>query len=148
MRNRFAIFLLVAFASFTVWAATNGITVVPEQPLASSNGPYPTTKEDLWKLGIGIVTPLIVWGLAQIPDLPSPILPLLTPLLGLGIGLLLKSLNALHLSWMDMAQAGALGVFVREMFNQWVTQQTVKARAAKAVAKAAAVSPSPPPANP
>jgi hypothetical protein len=125
--------LLCYLASFVIVSAhgeTNGVTVQPEVPLKSSNGPYPTTQEDIWKMGIAVLTPVIVWGVSFIPKIPSPVLPAITPFVGILIGLGLKQLGSLHLSWVDMGQAGALGVFVRELVNQWVTQQVQKARAA------------------
>lgn len=47
----------------------------------------------------------------------------MTPFLGIVLGLLLKWAGTVELSWIDMAQAGAMAVAVREIFNQAVTKR-------------------------
>lgn len=84
---------------------------------------FPRTKEQFWTWGISLITPIIIYGFGKIPQLPRPVLPLLTPLVGLLLGVALQKLAALNLTWMDMAQAGTVAVFIRESVNQLVTKQ-------------------------
>lgn len=112
--RKFSIFLLLATATAAL-AATNQTDFGADA--------LPTTKEAFWKWGIGAITPIIVWGLSKIPNIPRPILPTVTPLVGVGLGFLLNWLGKQNLGWVDMAQAGALGVFIREVVNQWATKQ-------------------------
>lgn len=92
-------------------------------------------REDIWKAVIAIVTPGIVYLIGKIPPLPRWVLPSITPLVGLGLGLILKYLGAANLAWVDMAQAGALAVFVREVINQTITKQVKPLEESKTEAK-------------
>lgn len=123
MRTRLTTFWYVAsavaFAGVIVSLfaqATNGV------PVPVDTAPLPQTKSEFWTFAIAFVSPLIVWGVSKIPDLPKKILPAITPLVGIGLGAGLKWLEAANLTWVDTAQAGALAVFIREVFNQWVTR--------------------------
>ena len=83
-----------------------------------------TTTSQLWAYGIAVVTPLIVQGVRWlVPKVPTWALPTMAPFLGILVGLALNAVGAAHLSWVDSAQLGALGVFVREVFNQYVTKR-------------------------
>jgi hypothetical protein len=88
-----------------------------------TTAPLPSGKTEFWTWAISIVTPLIVYGFGKIPQLPRPVLPILTPVIGVALGLIMRKLVALNLSWVDMAQAGAVAVFIRESVNQLVTKQ-------------------------
>lgn len=88
-----------------------------------ATAPLPSGKTEFWTWAISIITPLIVYGFGKIPQLPRPILPILTPVIGVLLGLIMKKLGALNLSWVDMAQAGAVAVFIRESVNQLITKQ-------------------------
>ena len=84
----------------------------------------PKTLSEFWILAIAAVTPLVVGGVYKIvPKIPKLVLPCLTPVIGIVLGLLINWLAKHNLGWVDMAQAGALAVFVREVFNQAVTKQ-------------------------
>jgi len=89
------------------------------------------------------VTPMIVYAVQWIiPNVPSQLLPMLTPLIGVLLGFLINWLGSKNLSWVDMAQAGALAVFVREAFNQNITKPIAAAKARRAAKiKRAAVTP-------
>ena len=79
----------------------------------------PTTVADYWTFGIAAVTPLIISGVkAVLPKIPKGLLPVLTPVVGIGLGLALNALGQADMGWIDMAQAGALAVFVREVVDQ------------------------------
>lgn len=100
------------------------LTVVTNDvALDPSKTPFPNTKEEFWVWAISLVTPAIVWLFGKIPQLPRPILPMLTPAIGIALGLGLRQLANLHLNWVDMAQAGTVAVFIRETVNQLVTKQ-------------------------
>jgi len=94
-------------------AQTNGVPpIVPP-------GTEHTDLSTFWKLAISGVTPLLV-GLAKraVPQIPKLLLPLSTPFLGISIGLLMNWLNVAHLGWVDLGQAGAAAVMVRETWAQ------------------------------
>lgn len=79
---------------------------------------------DLWDIGIGIVAPLLIWGLTKIaPKIPKPLLPTITPLVGVGLGFLVNWIAGQNLTWFEAAKAGSMAVFFREITNQWVTKQ-------------------------
>ena len=105
-------------SSMAVLAQTNTNSAIP--PMA----PLPQGTDQFWDLAIAAVAPIIVWLVAKIvPRVPRVVLPSITPLVGIGLGLLLNKLAGSHLGWMDMAKAGALAVFVREVTNQAITKQ-------------------------
>lgn len=111
---------IIGFAGFAfVMVALAQTNSVPELP------PLPHDKGAIWEALIMIVSPLVVWGVSKIPNLPSPLLPTITPLVGLLLGLGLNFLAGANLAWVDMVKAGALAVFIREVFNQWVTKQLI-----------------------
>lgn len=110
-----------------MWAA--GLTFLPL--LAVAQGAAPEAVADLpksvgqyWDLGITAVTPVLVTLVWKcVPKLPKWVLPAITPLIGLGLGLAVNWLAAANLGWVDMAKAGALAVFIREIVNQAVTKR-------------------------
>lgn len=105
---------IIAGTTLAVMAQTNS---VPEHP------DLPQTVSEYWKYGIAAVTPLIIWGIqALIPKVPRRLLPVLTPFVGLLLGLVLNKLANLQLPWIDLAEAGALAVFIREVVNQNITK--------------------------
>jgi MFS superfamily sulfate permease-like transporter len=86
--------------------------------------PLPQTVSQYWDLIIAAVTPLIVTGVWKlVPKIPKWVLPVSTPVIGILLGLAMNKLASANLGWVDMAKAGALAVFVREVINQAVTQQ-------------------------
>lgn len=98
-----------------VLAQTNTVPTLPAD--------LPKTVSQYWDLAISIVTPLIVTGVWKfIPKVPKWVLPTITPLIGIGLGLLVNKLANANLGWVDMAKAGALAVFIREVINQAITK--------------------------
>lgn len=120
-----------AIAQTTNLSGTNALP--PGFDPATAN--FPSTKTEFWTWGISIITPVIVWGFGKIPKLPRPVLPILTPIIGVLLGLALRKLGALNVSWVDMAQAGAVAVFIRESVNQLVTKQLKPGEDSKTDAK-------------
>jgi len=111
------------------WLWFFGLMLVPLAVLAQTNtvptlpADLPKTVSQYWDLGISIVTPLIVTGVWKfIPKVPKWVLPTITPLIGIGLGLLVNKLANANLGWVDMAKAGALAVFIREVINQAITK--------------------------
>jgi len=87
-------------------------------------GELPKDVGGFWDLAIGAVTPIIVWLVSKIvPKIPKVLLPSITPLVGIGLGLLLNHFAGLNLTWFEMGKAGALAVFVREVTNQAITKR-------------------------
>lgn len=94
---------------------------------ATNDAPLPELPQSpaqYWDLAIGAITPLLVQLIKTLaPQIPKMALPMVTPLLGIGLGAGLNYLGATHLDWVDMAKAGALAVFIRETFNQAITKK-------------------------
>ena len=112
-----AILFLLCATVLAVFGQTN-------TPPADSLPELPGDVHSFWKYGVAVVTPLIVtfihWAA---PKLPKLLLPSITPLIGLGLGFELNHLTAANLGWVDMAEAGALAVFIREVTNQAITKR-------------------------
>ncbi len=83
-----------------------------------------TSNSQLWTYAIAIITPLLIAGGKKlIPTVPKWALPCIAPLVGVLVGLGLNAVGAAHLSWVDAAQLGALGVFIREVVDQAVVKR-------------------------
>lgn len=79
----------------------------------------------LWGYAVAVLSPLVVLGLRRLSAqrrIPKVIWPLITPAVGLLIGLALNAAAKAGLSAEEMAKAGALAVFVREVINQALKQ--------------------------
>lgn len=112
------------------WLWFVGLLTVTLAAFAQTNAPgtlpveLPQTLSQYWDLAIAAVSPLIVTGLWKLmPKIPSAVVPLMAPVVGIGLGLLLNWLAKANLGWVDMAKAGALAVFVREVTNQVITKR-------------------------
>lgn len=117
--TRVAFMFLLATISVIAEGVTNAIASTPS---------LPQTTSQYWDLIIAGVTPVIVTGIYMlVPRVPKFVLPLITPVVGVGLGLLLNWLTKINLGWVDMAKAGALAVFVREVVNQAVTKRLLSA---------------------
>lgn len=111
----------ITIALFALFALTGTVVaqVVTNTLAVEGLEPLPKTMGDFWTLGIAAVTPLLVTGIYKlVPKIPKWLLPVLTPFIGIGLGLLLNWLVGQHFAWLDLAKAGALAVFIREVFNQ------------------------------
>ena len=126
MKNTFiALVCLMATAAFA--QSNTGIT--PPYLTNSVHGvtdlALPTTRGQFWTWAIAAVAPLIVAGVKKlVPNIPKLLLPVSTPLIGLALGYGLNALGQANMGWVDMCQAGALAVFVRETLDQAVKQAT------------------------
>lgn len=130
MKTKYLIFF-VLFAFALPFALPLVAQVTNTAPVLGTD-PLPETKETLWTLVIAIITPVIIWLATKLPgNIPKPLLPVLTPFVGFVIGLILNWLASANLSWVDMAQAGALGSFVREVVNQNITKRILGEAASK-----------------
>jgi hypothetical protein len=110
---------VLAMFPICLMAQTNVLTNAPP-----TDGSLPSTTSDFWKYAIAVVVPLVVGGFKKLaPNIPTWLLPVSTPFVGIALGAALKWLGASHMGWVDMAQAGAMAVMVRESFNQIVTQR-------------------------
>ena len=117
--------LAVTNAVLTAVVTTNAVTAIGPVPL-------PTTALDYWDLAIGALSPIVVWALSLIvPKIPRAFLPALTPVVGIGLGLLVNWLASQNMSWFEAAKAGAMAVFFREMTNQWVTKRLTETQPAE-----------------
>lgn len=99
-----------------------------------SGAPLPASTFEFWTYGIAVIVPLLV-GLMKklVPKIPTWVLPVSTPFVGMALGFVLKWLGAANLSWVDMAQAGGLAVLIRESWNQIITQNAKGVEGAKTV---------------
>lgn len=135
--------LVVGFVYFihsVAWVSYGAPTNSPPSTNAAPgidtiSGAFPATKEQFWTYGIAAITPVIVWAFGKIPMLPRPILPVLTPFVGMLLGFILQKLNAAHLHWYSAAGAGTIAVFLREATNQLVTKQLKPREDSKTAAK-------------
>lgn len=109
------LWLIVFFCVSAASGATNEVDL--------SSAPLPMTKEDYWRFAIAAISPVIVWLCSKIPALPRPALPIIAPVVGVGLGALLRWVGGLHLAWWDAGLAGAAAVGVREIINQAITKQ-------------------------
>lgn len=129
-RQNYVGWLLVALCAVFALPVLAQVTNVP--PVLP---PLPKTVSDYWDLAIGAVSPLIIWGLAKVmPQIPRAFLPVMTPVVGIGVGALVNWLAGQNLGWFEMAKAGALAVFFREVVNQWVTKRMAEQQAPAAPA--------------
>lgn len=125
---------LLGYALMAIAQTTNELAGT-----GGSAGPLPTTAAGYWAMGIAVVTPLIVTGIYKlVPRIPKILLPCSTPVIGILLGFGVNWLAQQNLGWVDMAQAGALAVFLREVFTNAVTKQVSRSE----------VPASPPPAAP
>lgn len=110
--------LILLTLTLTLYAQTN----MPAAPMVEAM-PIPTSKVDFWVWAIAGVAPLIVAGIKTlVPKIPKLLLPVSTPFIGIGLGLILNALSTSNLGWVEMSQAGALAVFIRETLDQTVKQ--------------------------
>ena len=123
LRFILAVGALVAFTGILVAQAAGAL---PEAGTLVT--PLPKSTAEYWMLGIAALTPLIVGGIYKLaPKLPKLVLPASTPIVGILLGLGVNALASANLGWIDMAQAGALAVFVREVWTNAVTKQLASA---------------------
>jgi len=118
MKTKLTLFILFIFASLAL-AATNAFD--------PATAPLPTGTTSYWTYAISVVSPIIVWLVRLlVPKIPTVLLPTMTPFVGLALGFALNHLANANLGWVDMAKAGALAVFIREVTNQSIKAATEK----------------------
>lgn len=110
--------------------ATNALPSVD-----TTTGAFPGTRDQFWAYAIAAITPVITWAFGKIPQLPRPVLPVLTPFIGMLLGFILKKADAANLHWYSAAGAGTIAVFLREVTNQLVTKQLKPREDSKTAAK-------------
>lgn len=77
------------------------------------------SKAELWAYLIAVVTPLVIAAIKKVvPTVPKVALPCIAPFVGLLGGIGMNALVGSHLSWIDGASLGMIGVFVREVVDQ------------------------------
>jgi len=117
--------LLTALFCLAALSLVGQITNTPPALPDVSGDTIPATRGEFWQWLIAGVAPLIVAGIkAAVPKIPKLLLPVSTPFIGIGLGFALNKLGASDLGWVDMAQAGALAVFIRETLHQTIKQFT------------------------
>ena len=112
---------LIAFLTITLssLAQTNADSTLPGGAPGGSTTSLPQSKADFWLYAIAVVTPMIVMGIKKaMPRIPTVLLPVSTPLIGIGLGYLMNWFAAKNYGWVDMAQLGGLAVFIRESWDQ------------------------------
>lgn len=114
-KNIMLLIAVVSFPAMLLAQVTNAVT---------PNTPLPTTTTDFWVYGIAIIVPVLVNIFKKlVPNIPTWMLPVSTPFIGMALGAGLKALGWSQMGWVDMAQAGAMAVMIRESFNQIVVKQ-------------------------
>jgi MFS superfamily sulfate permease-like transporter len=89
----------------------------------------PSDTASMWRWAVSAITPVIIWLVGKyVPRVPRMLLPCLAPVVGIILGAALNKLAGANLGWVDMAQAGALAVFVRETVHQTITKRLSRAK--------------------
>lgn len=77
------------------------------------------TRAELWAYGISGLTPLVIAAIKKVvPTVPKVALPCIAPFVGLLSALTMNALVGSHLSMIDGASLGMIGVFLREIVDQ------------------------------
>lgn len=92
-------------------------------PFEPEVGKLPSTQEELWKWAIPIITLLAMQGIKQIPRLPNWIIPYLTPVTGILLGLGMSYIRQANIGWVDMGTMGALATWFHQMIMQTATRK-------------------------
>lgn len=119
-------FLVGVFFTVSLIACPAALAATNSTGNVETNFPtvsLPTKPSEYWTLIISVITPGIVYCIGKVRSVPRPLLPIMTPVIGIVLGLALNYASKFNLSWFDMAQAGALAVFIREAVNQAITKQ-------------------------
>lgn len=83
------------------------------------SGITPERATALAKLLITGLTPVVIWLVKEVSkSVPKKYLAALTPFIGIGFGAVLERLGVGGLDWQNAAEAGGLGVLLREVYNQ------------------------------
>lgn len=111
--NRLSLIALWLLLSPLAFTQTNTPPATPD--------PLHTNLVQLWSFGIAMLTPLVILAVKwAVPKVPSALLPCLTPFVGIVLGNIFNEIGLAHLSWVDSAALGGLGVFIREVIDQTV----------------------------
>jgi hypothetical protein len=105
---------LVAVGLFcTAWGQTTNGTLTNLPPIAPTN-PFPAGTDAIWFAVIPLVTFGITWLVGKIRSLPTQVIPLLTPIIGVAVGSLIEWATNAHFPWWSQAGAGAVSVAIYE----------------------------------
>lgn len=88
--------------------------VTNSPPAPGPDNTFPIGKEAIWYALIPPVTFTITWLVGKIPPLPKEILPWITPLVGICLGLIVNWAAKQDLSWWSTAGFGAISVAIYE----------------------------------
>lgn len=118
-KGRFAwmVVLLVLFAGLfqaVLAQATNGTVLTNTPPIDPANPLFPQGKEAIWLALIPPATFTITWIFGKIPQLPKEILPWITPVIGVILGLVMNWATKANFPWWSSAGAGAIAVAIYE----------------------------------
>lgn len=88
--------------------------------------PLPNTLVEYWQYAIPVVTPLVIAVLKKIgPKIPRRAMPLISPVLGIVLGIGMQLIMRQHFSWMSATLSGLLGgagTWLREAVDQNLVQ--------------------------
>lgn len=110
---------------------------VLESPVAVEASKYAA----LWKIVVALGTLAITWGATKIPNIPSRIIPVLTPIIGVVFAYGLEYVNGLNLPWWDGAAAGGLAVLIQQTWKHNVTVPIEEKKAHEAMDRISRASP-------
>jgi len=75
---------------------------------------FPHGNDAIWAALIPPITFGITWAIGKIPPLPKDILPWLTPVAGILIGLVMDWVNKVNIGWISSGALGTIAVFAYE----------------------------------
>lgn len=114
MKTRIWLFVALFFAGLTALLAETAVTI----PAAASTGISP---DSIVQWLTPIIVPLVIAGLKKVlPAIPSALLPIIAPILGVVIDLVNNLATAHQTNFLVAAALGLAGVGLREVKDQIV----------------------------
>ena len=107
MNIRFIWLLTCLFVVISTIAQTN-------TPPTSPTNPFPVGKDAIWFAFIPLVTFILTWLAGKAKSLPKELLPILTPIFGVLVGVVIEKLTNANFPWWSQAGAGAISVMIYE----------------------------------
>lgn len=119
-------YCLIMLPVFLFAQETNVPPFVPPDAIDPVTAPLPKSMIEYWQFAIPIVVPLVVAFLKWVgPKIPRRVIPIISPALGIGLGLVMQAITNAEFSWMTTTLSGLLGwaaTGLREAVDQNIVQ--------------------------